>query len=148
VGGSFSHTGPYTYSFDFQMPAGTLVLAARAGVVVRVIEIFTRGGPSPGLRDQANLVTVRHADGTFGEYVHLCPHCVLVREGDRVEAGQPLARSGQTGFTSEPHLHFMVWKATADGQFETVPIRFDDGSVEGFVPRQDLSYGGKSSPHP
>jgi murein DD-endopeptidase MepM/ murein hydrolase activator NlpD len=141
VAGSFSHGGPYTFSFDFKMPVGTLVLAARSGLVVRVIDGFAQGGPAPSLRDRANLVTIRHADGTFGEYVHLSQHGALVREGQEVDTGQPIAHSGATGFTSEPHLHFMVWKATADGRFETVPIRFDDGTAEGFQPRQGLWYG-------
>jgi murein DD-endopeptidase MepM/ murein hydrolase activator NlpD len=141
VGGSFSHSGAYQYSFDFKMPIGTTVLAARDGVVARVIDGFTKGGPDPRFTDQANLVTIRHADRTYGEYVHLDPGGILVHEGAEVHAGQPLAKSGDTGFTSEPHLHFMVWKATANGRFESVPIQFDDGTPEGFVPRQDLWYG-------
>ena len=141
VGGAFSHGGAYRYSFDFRMPIGTNVLAARDGTVARVIDGFTRGGPDARFTDQANLITVRHADGTYGEYVHLDPGGILVKEGEQILAGQPLARSGSTGFTSEPHLHFMVWKATSNGRFETLPIRFDDGTQEGFVPRQDLWYG-------
>lgn len=147
IGGSFSHTGQYLNSFDFRMPVGTFVLAAREGVVARVIGDFTQGGPSPIFADQANLVTVRHADGTYGEYVHLEPGSASVREGDAVQVGQPLARSGATGFTSEPHLHFMVWKTTSDGKFETLSIRFEDDSAEGYVPRQDLWYGSASAQH-
>jgi murein DD-endopeptidase MepM/ murein hydrolase activator NlpD len=146
IAGTFSHMGSYTYSFDFLMPVGTPVRAARGGVVARVLAGYTRGGPIEGLRDRANLVTVRHVDGTYGEYVHLDAGGSVVREGEPVWTGQLLAYSGNTGFTSEPHLHFMVWKATADGRFASVPIRFDDGTDQGYVPREGLSYGAAYDP--
>ena len=53
-----------------------------------------------------NFVVVLHSDGTTGEYFHLERGSVQVRAGDRVARGQWLARSGNTGFSTVPHLHF------------------------------------------
>lgn len=137
-GGTFSHKGWEYYAYDFAMPEGTTVLAARAGEVVRIEQNYTTGGVDFSFKGKANLVTVRHSDGTFGDYLHLKFHGVLVHPGDLVEAGDPIGLSGNTGFSSQPHLHFHVWRANAEEETnaQTLPIRFDDGTEEGFIPKQ------------
>jgi murein DD-endopeptidase MepM/ murein hydrolase activator NlpD len=137
----FSHKGAFRYAFDFRMPVGTPVLAARAGTVVRVVDHFTRGGPSKSLASRANIVIVLHDDGTFADYVHLSPNAA-VKPGQRVAAGDRIGLSGNTGYTTGPHLHFDVQRVLADGERETVPIRFDDGSKQGVVPVTRSYYGG------
>jgi murein DD-endopeptidase MepM/ murein hydrolase activator NlpD len=140
VGGTFSHQGPAKYSFDFRMPEGTPVLAARGGTVTWVVDSYTRGGLLKSLMAKANVVTVLHDDGTFASYVHLSPQAA-VKPGDRVEPGQLLGKSGNTGYTGAPHLHFSVWAADEQGKGRSVDIRFDDGSRDGFVPAQGQYYG-------
>ena len=135
VGGSFSHGERQRYAFDFPMPEGSRVLAARAGTVALVRDRFEAGGVESELLSRANAVVIRHDDGTFASYAHLRAGGAAVREGERVAAGRLLGFSGNTGYSRGPHLHFCVWKASAlDGEPETLPIRFDDGSREGFVP--------------
>ena len=140
--GMAGHEGRYRYAFDFTMPVGTPVVAARTGEVVLVVDGYTRGGPLESLAGKANMVIVQHADGTFAIYAHL-NEGIAVAKGARVEAGTPLGLSGNTGFTSAPHLHFEVRTADADGEIRSVSIRFDDGSVDGFVPVQGAYYGGR-----
>ncbi|MGO1551851.1 MAG: M23 family metallopeptidase [Micrococcaceae bacterium] len=55
-----------------------------------------------------NRVIVRHDDGTFAAYAHLKRGSLAVRVGQRVDAGEMLAEVGNTGNTSEPHLHVQL----------------------------------------
>ena len=81
-----------------------------------------------------------HEDGTYAVYGHVSE--VVVRRGVRVEAGALIARSGGAG-ESAPHLHFGVLRFDEGGRPVSVPIRFDDGSPEGYVPTEGLYYGGE-----
>eukprot|EP00903_Cladosiphon_okamuranus_P016124 g14880.t1 len=101
-----THKGDLCYAFDFKLRPGTKVLAARPGVVVALCSHFGEGGLKRSLRPRANFVALRHDDGTYTRYVHLLRGGVLVRLGQQVAAGQAIARSGGTGYTSGPHLHF------------------------------------------
>jgi|GEM_PF-1117329 len=100
----FGHSGFWRYSYDFTMPIGTTVTAARAGIV-----IFTNESAADGNPNGTNLITIRHEDGTVALYSHLTQGGVLVEPGQYVEAGQVIGRSGNTGNTGGlPHLHFSL----------------------------------------
>jgi murein DD-endopeptidase MepM/ murein hydrolase activator NlpD len=145
VGGRYSHTGREYYAFDFSMAVGTPVHAAREGVVARVVDGFTEGGPDEKLGRFANTILVLHGDGTVAVYTHLAPGGMRVAEGDRVSRGQPLAASGQTGFAGAPHLHFTVIRNTIDGPL-SIPIRFGRPGSAGYVPVQDRRVGASAKP--
>lgn len=119
--GTFSHTGVKgRYAIDIAMPEGTPIIAARAGVVVKIENSQEPGGAQPS----GNFVRILHGDGTMGVYLHLMRGSVVVREGDRVALGAPLGRSGNTGNTTGPHLHFVVQRNTGQG-LESIPYAFD-----------------------
>ena len=61
-----------------------------------------------GNNPSGNYVRILHDDGTMGVYLHLMRGSVAVREGQRVEAGMQIGRSGNTGNSTGPHLHFVV----------------------------------------
>jgi murein DD-endopeptidase MepM/ murein hydrolase activator NlpD len=128
--GSFSHHGPDEYAVDWKMPEGTPVLAARGGVVVSVKDHFSKGGPHRKYEDHANMVVIQHEDGTMAHYCHLAKNSARVKVGEKVRAGDLLAASGNTGFTSGPHLHFAVFKARSGYGRQTIPVKFRtaDGS--------------------
>jgi murein DD-endopeptidase MepM/ murein hydrolase activator NlpD len=128
-----THTGRNRHALDFVLPTGTPVWAAREGVVARVVDGFTEGGLDPALMNSANLVAVLHADGTFALYVHLSPG-IPVKEGERVARGQVIGASGHTGFSSGPHLHFVVCRNGVDG-VTSIPFRFGAPGTAGFVPK-------------
>jgi hypothetical protein len=109
-GGSFSHGDPQNrYAVDFAAAIGTPVVAARGGVVMQVESDFEKAGLNlEKFGGRANFVRILHDDGTMGLYAHLKPEGVLVRVGQRVRAGQQIGLSGNTGFTTGPHLHFAV----------------------------------------
>ena len=116
------HQGPYKYSYDFVMPIGTTVTAARAGVVAEIRAKFRDG--QHGERE-SNWVKIRHADGTIAAYSHLTEHGALVNIGDRIVAGQPIGLSGNTGNTGGlPHLHFHLGPCSEPVDCGTLPVTF------------------------
>jgi len=84
------------------------VLAARRGVVAAVVSHFSGGGARAHLAPRANFVAVRHDDGSYGRYYHLKRGGATRAVGDRVDRGDVIAYSGNTGYTGGPHLHFDV----------------------------------------
>jgi murein DD-endopeptidase MepM/ murein hydrolase activator NlpD len=124
-GGGYSHQGASKYAIDIAMPVGTPIHAARDGVVIDVLEKHNRGGASRRYAEYANFVVILHSDDTTGEYYHLKRNGALVEVGDKVIAGQAIAYSGNTGFSSLPHLHFAVYKAKSHGEYQSLPIEFD-----------------------
>ena len=122
------------YAVDFAMPAGTRVVAARGGVVFEVSSNNFAGGPDPdAYANLANLVRILHDDGTFAVYAHLNRSSVRVQLGDRVEAGQHIADSGNTGFSTGPHLHFAVQR-NLGMRIDSVPVSFRDANRQPVIP--------------
>jgi murein DD-endopeptidase MepM/ murein hydrolase activator NlpD len=139
-GAKLSHRGPERYTLDFGMPVGTRVHAARDGVVVLVEDSHDKGCASEECGRYANFVVVLHADGTTGEYFHLERGSVEVRVGDRVQRGQWLARSGNTGFSTAPHLHFGVYRTDRELGNESLAVRFETRSGAINEPRSGAHY--------
>lgn len=125
-GGGYSHRGASKYALDFDMPVGTPIHAARGGIIIDLTEHHTRGGASRKYARYANFVTVLHSDGTTGEYYHLRKNGVSVSLGEKVQPGDHIGYSGNTGFSSMPHLHFAVYRAKPRGKYESLPIQFKE----------------------
>ena len=120
-----THSDPASqYAIDFAMPIGTDVFAAREGVVIEVASDFFEAGTdyeTDGPR--ANIIRVLHDDGTMALYVHLNWNSIRVVPGQRVRRGEYLADSGNTGFSTGPHLHFVVQR-NEGGALVAVPLEF------------------------
>ncbi|MEU0721205.1 MULTISPECIES: transglycosylase family protein [Streptomyces] len=91
-----SWSSGYHTGVDFPVPTGTSVKAVASGRVVSA-----GWGGAYGYQ-----VVIRHEDGKYSQYAHLS--ALTVREGQRVSSGQRIARSGSTGNSTGPHLHFEV----------------------------------------
>lgn len=139
-GSRFSHTGLEEFAIDIDMPVGTPVHAARAGVVADVEESHDRGCWDDGCGKYANFIVVRHSDGTTGEYYHLRKGGSVVDVGDTVTQGQKIGYSGNTGHTTMPHLHFAVYCPAGWRSAQSIPVRFrsSDGIIE--RPRRGARY--------
>jgi murein DD-endopeptidase MepM/ murein hydrolase activator NlpD len=144
IGGKLSHQGQEHFAFDFLMPIGTPVLAAREGVVAWVVDGFREGRLDPALMQKANFVVVLHPDGTFATYAHLDAGIPVV-VGQRTGAGEEVGRSGDTGYSDGPHLHFDVSRRKPDGEVESLPIRFQLGGQD-FVPKAKEYWGAPPPP--
>jgi murein DD-endopeptidase MepM/ murein hydrolase activator NlpD len=138
-GGSFSHTEPHAYhAVDIAMPVGTPIHAARAGFVMDRERYFHRAGQDLE-RDgpRANFVRILHDDGTMAVYAHLDYEGVAVFPGEQVSRGQYIGRSGNTGYSSGPHLHFVVQK-NSNMQLVSVPFEFEGPDGRPVTPRERL----------
>jgi len=102
------HTG-----LDFPADVGTVIHAAAGGVVVSIDKHA----------DYGNMVEIDHGNGLLTRYAHTS--LVLVKAGDLVKRGQPVAEVGSTGRSTGPHLHFEV---LVDGVPQN-PARFLAGRV-------------------
>ncbi|MFB6500752.1 MULTISPECIES: transglycosylase family protein [unclassified Streptomyces] len=91
-----SWSSGYHTGVDFPVPTGTSVKAVASGTVVSA-----GWGGAYGYQ-----VVIRHSDGKYSQYAHLS--ALHVREGRHVTAGQRIARSGSTGNSTGPHLHFEI----------------------------------------
>ena len=132
------------YAVDFAMPVGTDVVAAREGIVFDVASTNFSGGPDADqYADLANLIRILHDDGTFAVYAHLNWNTIRVRPGDRVSAGEYIADSGNTGFSSGPHLHFAVQR-NLGMRVESVPVTFRGPNALPVTP----STGAELTAHP
>ena len=135
-----SHRGAERFTLDFGMPVGTPVHAARDGVVVLVEDSLDRGCAREQCGRFAIFVVVLHADGTTGEYFHLARGSVKVRPGEHVARGQGLALSGNTGFSTAPHLHFGVYRTGHDRTTESLSVRFQTRGGAVGMPRSGAHY--------
>ena len=132
---SITHVDPSSRNaVDIEMPVGTAIHAARAGVVINVAARHFRSGLSPQNMDEANFVQVMHDDGTHAIYAHLQLDTVRVKVGQRVARGEYIANSGNTGFSSGPHLHFVVLH-NVGMRSESVPVAFAGPGGASVTPR-------------
>jgi murein DD-endopeptidase MepM/ murein hydrolase activator NlpD len=130
--GSFSHTDEQNkYAVDIAMPVGTPVYAARAGMVMEVDDDFFKSGTNADYSSEANNIRILHNDGAMSVYAHLELEKAQVYPGLTVAAGQLIGYSGNTGFSSGPHLHFAV-QINKGMELVSVPFTFinQDGKAE------------------
>ena len=118
--GRYSHFTPKgRYALDIAMPEGTPIVAARSGMVVKIENDQSGRGNNPS----GNFVRILHDDGTMGVYLHLMRGSVQVREGQPVAMGERIARSGNTGNSTGPHLHFVIQRNVGLA-LESIPFDF------------------------
>ena len=125
--GPFSHTDEQNkYAVDLSMSEGSEVHAARAGVVMSLENDYFKGGIDKQVyKERANSIRILHDDGSMAVYAHLQADRAQVYAGMRVKAGQLIAYSGNTGFSSGPHLHFAV-QVNQGMSLVSVPFKFSD----------------------
>ena len=126
------HTHRYKAAVDFKMKIGTPICAVADGIIMRIKDDSNLGGFNKKYKPDANYIIIQHDDSTRSSYRHLMFHGVMVAEGDTVRRGMIIGKSGNTGYTFTPHLHFMISKYK-DGQWMSTPCRFISKSYKGYL---------------
>ena len=115
---------------------GKDILAAADGVVVKVsdkhpdsrvtgYEVFCDAWDIRG-----NHIVIKHADREYSVSCHLAPNSISVKVGDRVKQGDVIAKCGNSGNTSEPHLHFQLQTGKSFFFSAGLPIAFSNVNAE------------------
>ncbi|TAE73975.1 MAG: M23 family metallopeptidase [Bacteroidetes bacterium] len=120
--GTFSHQKQH--AIDFDMPIGTKIVAAREGIVIQTKDDSNKRGTTKEFAEDGNYIRILHNDGTTASYFHLRKNGVEVKVGDEVEKGQFIGYSGNTGWSTAPHLHFVIYQNSFE-KAETVPFLFE-----------------------
>ncbi len=130
------------YAVDITMPIGTPVLAARGGVVMEMEDGFHGDGKQQQrYMNRANFIRILHDDDTMAVYAHLQPDSARVYPGARVPAGTWIANSGNTGFSSGPHLHFVV-QLNVGMAIESLPFSFRRRNGQSITPDRRMMLAG------
>ena len=98
-----------------------------------------------------NHVIVNLGDGVFAFYAHLQPGAIKVKVGDKVRRGQVLGLVGNSGNSTEPHLHFHLGDANAPLGSEGLPYAFDAFDIESRIAslqEEKLSWTPFATPEP
>lgn len=139
-GSPLSHRGAEYFTLDFGMPEGTPVHSAREGTVLATEDRFDRSCWGDDCGRYANFVEILHRDGTVGKYFHLQQGSVAVRPGQQVGRGEIIARSGDTGYATVPHLHFGVYRTGDGGEVQSIAVRFAARGGDVLHPRAGARY--------
>lgn len=116
-----SHKGEI--ALDFKMKQGTKICAIREGTVTDMRADSEKGGLKGKYLSEGNYIVIRHADNSSAWYFHLQTNGVLVNVGDKIQGGQVIGLSGNSGYSAFPHLHLEV-TCQDSLQFFQIPTRF------------------------
>jgi hypothetical protein len=127
---NYTHNTEYNrFALDFNLKTKDTICSATDGYVVGIVDKYKFSGPGAEWRPFANFITIYEPDsGIFTQYVHLVQNGSLVQIGDEIKRGQAIALSGNTGKSTEEHLHFncLIPVNSKDG-LKSVPIEFVGG---------------------
>jgi murein DD-endopeptidase MepM/ murein hydrolase activator NlpD len=117
----WTHYGNLKFAYNFGMPVGTSIIAARAGTVVFVRDNFTDNDHG---KNQGNAIVLLHEDGTYALYAHITNKGSKVKVGQIVKQGDRIAFSGNSGKSPLPHLHFQVNECGDFNTCQSIPVSF------------------------
>jgi murein DD-endopeptidase MepM/ murein hydrolase activator NlpD len=129
-----SHFGSQQYAYDFEMNKSDSIVASRAGTVLKVEESNEDGNGCP----DDNHVYIEHSDGSVAQYLHLTKDGALVDVGDSINAGDSIGLAGNTGCSTDFHLHFVVFKN--QDYDESLPITFQNTAANPRGLKPDTTY--------
>ena len=122
-----AHNGILQHAIDFPLPEGTEIISAYDGIVINTKSNSSKGGLEKKYNHlkYLNFIVIKHKNNEYSEYSHLKFKSVFVKKGQRVKVGEVIGYSGNTGYSSSPHLHFHVCtRGSLEDIGETLDIQF------------------------
>jgi hypothetical protein len=148
----------YAYGQEVLAPADGTVYEVRDGIddtqmaqfatnpatmMKRIVEYQTKLRAQYGPRgSDGNFITIDHGNGEYSVMVHLKKSSIRVKKGERVKRGQVVAQVGQSGLSTEPHLHFEVVNDPDPFKQRGLPVFFhglEDEEGPKFLHRGDFA---------
>lgn len=124
VGDGKNASDYYCFGKEILAPADGEVIEADSGYSDSLI--LGNGQADCSAHDiRGNHILIRHSEGEYSLLAHLLPGSLGVKAGDAVKRGQPIARCGNSGNSSEPHLHFHLQDGTSFFTSSGLPIEFE-----------------------
>ncbi len=116
---------------------GCPVLSPADGIVVEIrtdckdSKIIGSGKTDRLIKDiRGNYIVIKHSDDEFSCLAHLAPRSIMVSVGQKVRRKEQIALSGNSGNTSEPHLHFQIQNTKNFFNSAGLPIHFENINIE------------------
>ena len=147
-----THRGDGTHNADY-LAYDAPLLAVADGTVVSVVSDNAEATPQVITPDQAleqlggNYVIIDIGGGNFAFYAHMVPGSASVKIGDKVIRGQVIGRLGNSGNTTEAHLHFHVTRAPLPLSGDNVPFEIDRFTLAGRLDDDHFVPDAESSQH-
>jgi murein DD-endopeptidase MepM/ murein hydrolase activator NlpD len=82
-----------------------------------------------------NLIVIKHAEGEYSLFAHFKQNSIRIKVGDKVTKGQTIGLCGNSGNSSEAHLHY---------QFQNTPFFADEASMKVYFEKLNVKREGKS----
>jgi len=112
----------YCYAKDLIAPADGVVVQVRKRSKDSFVDGINVYCDSLDIR--GNYMTIKHHDTEYSVFAHLMPDSITVKVGDKVKQGEVIAKCGNSGNTSEPHLHFQFQSGKSFFLSLGLPIAF------------------------
>lgn len=131
----------FCYGAEAFSVASARVAAVKDGIPENAPDAAARAVPMRLATVTGNYVVLDLGDGRYALYAHLQPGSIRVKPGDRVRRGQLLALVGNSGNSTEPHLHFQVSNGVEPMAGEGLPFVFDSFYRSGKLIRYEMRSG-------
>jgi hypothetical protein len=118
----------YCYAKDIIAPADGEVVKVRKKSKNSFVDGMNAYCDSADIR--GNYITIKHNDNEYSTSAHLMPNSITVDAGDKVKQGDIIAKCGNSGNTSEPHLHFQFQSRKSFFLSVGLPIAFSGISAQ------------------
>ncbi len=145
-----THKGAGTSATDYYC-FGHPILAPGPGIVVEAVDTMADNAPGTSNTgdDLGNHIIIDHGNGEYSFLAHLQRGSIRVKAGERIVAGAAVGRCGNSGNSTEPHLHYHLQSTPSFMVGAGMPAQFQHYVADGApVTRGEPTRGQRVSPGP